>query len=250
MSDIPIKNSSDMAGVRASAGIAARVLKTLTQAVAPGITTADLDVLARDTIREFDAVSAFLNYRGFPAQICVSINDEVIHGIPGTRQIVPGDLVSIDVGVRYRGFHGDNAETVLVGVSDPTYVDLVETTRRALAAGIAAVVPGRHLSDVSHAVEQVARAAGCGVVREFVGHGIGRELHEEPQIPNYGRPGHGPIMRPGMVFCIEPMLTRGSPAIRVLEDRWTVVTRDGSPAAHCEHQVAVVPEGAEVLTPR
>ena len=247
---IPIKDEEQLAGMRASGRLAAEVLREVCAAVAPGVTTGELDTLAARAIRTRGAESAFLNYRGFPGTICVSVNDEVIHGIPGPRVIALGDVVSVDVGVRYNGFCGDNAETVMVGVTDPDVIALVETARQALARGVDAVAPGRRLSDVSHAVEREARAGRCGVVEEFVGHGIGVELHEEPQVPNFGRPGRGPVLQAGMVFCIEPMLTRGGRQVRVLPDGWTVLTCDGSPAAHCEHMVAVMPGGAEVLTPR
>ena len=247
---IALKNEEQLAGMRVSGRLAAEVLREVCDAIAPGVTTAELDDVAARAIRARGAESAFLNYRGYPGTICVSVNDEVIHGIPGGRVIALGDVVSVDVGVRYGGFCGDNAETVMVGVADPGVVSLVETARRALAEGIAAVAPGRRLSDVSHAVEQAARAGGCGVVQEYVGHGIGTELHEEPQVPNFGRAGRGPLLQAGMVFCIEPMLTCGGRQVRVLPDGWTVVTCDGSPAAHCEHMVAVMPGGAEVLTPR
>ena len=247
---IPIKSETELAGMRESGRLAAEVLRAVCEAVAPGVTTAELDAIAVEAIRERGATSAFLNYRGYPGSICVSINDEVIHGIPGPRRIELGDTVSVDVGVRYKGFCGDNAETVLVGVTDAGVIALVETARRALAEGIAAVAPGRHLSDVSHAIEREARAGDCGVVEEFVGHGIGEDLHEEPQVPNFGRPGRGPVLKAGMVFCIEPMLNRGDRKVRVLPDKWTVVTCDGQVAAHCEHMVAVVPSGVEVLTLR
>jgi methionyl aminopeptidase len=245
---IPIKNEAQLAGMRVSGRLAAEVLREVCQAVAPGVTTADLDAVAVQAIRAREAESAFLNYRGFPGSICVSVNEEVIHGIPGDRRVELGDLVSVDVGVRFRGFNGDNAETVMVGVTDASVIDLVNTTRRALHQGIAAVAPGRHLSDVSHAVEREAHAGSCGVVEEFVGHGIGVDLHEEPQVPNFGRPGRGPILKEGMVFCIEPMLNRGSRKVRVLPNNWTVVTCDGKYAAHCEHMVAVVAGGVEILT--
>jgi methionyl aminopeptidase len=246
---IPIKTEGELTAMRASGRVAAAVLAQVASAVAPGVTTGELDELARRLIREQGAESAFLGYRGFPGAICVSVNEEVIHGIPGRRTVAMGDLVSLDVGVRYRGFIGDTATTVMVGVIDAGSVRLVETTRRALTAGIAAVRPGAHLSDVSHAVEQAVRAAGCSVVREFVGHGVGRELHEEPQVPNYGRPGRGPVLKVGMTFCIEPMVNLGRPEVDVLADKWTVVTRDGRPSAHFEHTVAVGADGAEILTP-
>jgi methionyl aminopeptidase len=247
---IVLKNAQQLDGMRESGRLAAEVLREVCAAVSPGVTTADLDAVAVGAIRARGAESAFLNYRGFPGSICVSVNDEVIHGIPGRRRIDLGDVVSVDVGVRYRGFHGDNAETVLVGVTDEAVIGLVETTRRALLMGVQAVAPGRRLSDVSHAIEREARAGNCGVVEEFVGHGIGTALHEEPQVPNFGAPGRGPVLKDGMVFCIEPMFNRGSRNVRVLPDGWTVVTCDGQMAAHCEHMVAVVPGGVEILTPR
>ncbi len=247
---IKIKNERQMEGMRASGAMAAAVLGDVCAAVGPGMTTQDLDAVAVESIRSRGAKSAFLNYRGFPASICVSVNEEVIHGIPGPRRIELGDVVSIDVGVLYNGFYGDNAETVLVGVTDPSVIDLVETTRRALMKGVERVGPGVHLSDISYAIEQVARRGGCGVVQEFVGHGIGEELHEDPQVPNFGKKGRGPVLREGMVFCIEPMFNRGSRNIRTLQDNWTVVTEDGAVAAHCEHMVAVTADGVEILTPR
>ncbi len=244
------KSESELAGMRTAGRMAAEVLQEVCAAVAPGVTTQELDEVAVAAIRSRGATSAFLDYRGYPKSICVSVNEEVIHGIPGPRCIRPGDIVSIDVGVAYQGFYGDNAETVLVGVTDPATIKLLQTTQRALEKGIAAVAPGRRLSDVSHAIELEARAGGCGVVEEFVGHGIGRELHEEPQVPNFGAPGRGPLLQEGMVFCIEPMFNRGSRRVRVLQDGWTVVTSDGQVAAHCEHMVAVIPGGVEILTPR
>jgi methionyl aminopeptidase len=242
------KTAGELDAMRASGRLAAGVLARLAAAVAPGVTTADLDALARELLRARGASSAFLGYRGFPGAICVSVNEEVIHGIPGPRRIAPGDLVSLDVGVRYEGFVGDTATTVMVGVADPDRVRLVAAAQRALEAGIAAVRAGARLSDVSHAVESAVRAGGCNVVRAFVGHGVGRELHEEPQVPNYGRPGRGPLLAPGVTFCIEPMVNLGDGGVDVLADGWTVVSRDGKPSAHFEHTVAVLPDGAEVLT--
>ena len=246
---IPVKTDAELAAMRASGRLAAGVLQRLAVAVVPGIATAELDALARELLRERGATSAFLGYRGFPGAICVSVNEEVIHGVPGRRRIVPGDLVALDVGVRYEGFIGDTATTVMVGVADPECVRLVTATQRALDAGIAAVRPGARLSDVSHAVETAVTAGGCSVVRAFVGHGVGRELHEEPQVPNYGRPGCGPVLQAGMTFCIEPMVNLGRSEVEVLADGWTVVARDGRPSAHFEHTVAVRTGGVEVLTP-
>jgi methionyl aminopeptidase len=234
--------------MRVSGRLAGEVLRQVAAAVVPGITTRELDALTRQLIDEKRATPSFLGYRGFPAALCVSVNEEVIHGIPGARRILPGDVVSLDVGVFYQGFHGDTATTVLVGVSDPDILRLVDATRRARDAGIAAVRPGAKLGDVSHAVEQVVRQAGCSVVRDFVGHGIGRQLHEDPQIPNYGSPGRGPVLKVGMTLCIEPMVNIGRPDVSVLRDGWTVVTQDGRPSAHFEHTVAVGENGAEILT--
>lgn len=226
----------------------AEVLRQVADAVQPGVTTGELDALTRRLIEGMKAKPSFLGYQGYPAAICISINDEVIHGIPGRRVVLPGDVVSLDVGVFYKGFHGDSATTVMVGVTDADVIRLVETTRRALAAAVAAVRPGGRLSDVSHTVESVAKASGCSVVREFVGHGVGRHLHEEPQVPNYGLPGRGPVLKPGMTLAIEPMVNLGRPEVAVLDDKWTVVTRDGKPSAHFEHTVAVLEESVEVLT--
>ena len=247
---IRLKNDRELELLREAGRLSAELLRRCAEAVVPGVTTREIDAVARKACADMGVESAFLGYRGYPGCICISVNEEVIHGIPGGRVINVGDVVSLDGGVIYRGYNGDNARTVMVGVTDPAVVELVEQTEAALAAGIAAVAPGRRLSDVSAAVEKVARAANLGIVREYVGHGIGTALHEEPEVPNFGRPGHGPVLREGMVFCIEPMLTRGKAKIDVLGDGWTVVTRDGLPAAHAEHMVAVTAGGAEVLTPR
>ena len=245
---IVIKDENELAAMRVSGRLAAEVLQALAAAVAPGITTGDLDALARRLIQERGATSAFLGYHGYPGTVCVSVNEEVIHGIPGARRIEAGDLVSLDVGVTFGGFVGDTATTVMVGVIDPELVRLVATTQRALEVGIAAARAGAHLSDVSSAVEQAVLAGGCSVVREFVGHGIGRAMHEDPQVPNYGRPGRGPVLKPGMTFCIEPMVNLGRAEVEVLADNWTVVTRDRRPSAHFEHMIAVREGGADVLT--
>jgi methionyl aminopeptidase len=245
---IPIKDATEMAAMRQSCRIAAELLAFLADSVKPGITTGELDASARAWLRKHGAESAFLGYHGFPGAICVSVNEEVIHGIPGKRVIKTGDVVSLDVGVRYRGFIGDTATTVMVEVSDCATIAMVDATRNALAAGIAMVKPGNRVSDVSHAVEQAVKGAGCSVVREYVGHGVGRELHEEPQIPNYGLPGRGPLLKQGMTFCIEPMVNLGRADVEVLSDRWTVVTRDSRPSAHFEHTVAVIDGGVEILT--
>jgi len=245
---ITCKRGRELDAMRVSGRLAGEVLRQVAAEVVPGISTRELDALARQLIDEKRATPSFLGYRGFPAALCVSVNEEVIHGIPGARRILPGDVVSIDVGVFYQGFHGDTATTVLVGVSDPDILRLVDATRRARDAGIAAVRAGAKLGDVSHAVEQMVRQTGCSVVRDFVGHGIGRQLHEDPQIPNYGSPGRGPVLKVGMTLCIEPMVNLGRPDVSVLRDGWTVVTQDGRPSAHFEHTVAVGEDGAEILT--
>ena len=245
---IPLKSADELDAMRASCRMTAEVLGQVAAAVQPGVTTGELDALTRRLIEGMKAKPSFLGYRGYPGAICISINDEVIHGIPGRRIVLPGDVVSLDVGVYYKGFHGDSATTVMVGVTDADVIRLVETTKQALVAALAAAKPGGRLSDVSHAVESIAKAAGCSVVREFVGHGVGRHLHEDPQIPNYGKPGCGPVLKPGMTLAIEPMVNLGRPEVVVLEDEWTVVTRDGKPSAHFEHTVAVLEESVEVLT--
>jgi methionyl aminopeptidase len=245
---IVVKSAADLERLRASAQIAARVRDRVSGKVSPGVTTDELAEYAGELIRQFGAESAFLGYRGFPGQICVSVNETVVHGIPGPRRVGLGDIVSIDIGVRYGGFVGDTATTVMVGVTDPDVIRLVRTAERALETGIACVRPGRRLSDVSHAIEQVVTEAEFSVVREFVGHGIGRQMHEEPQIPNFGAAGRGPVLRQGMTFCLEPMVNLGGAAIEVQQDGWTVVTRDRKPSAHVEHMVAVGEAGPEILT--
>lgn len=245
---IDLKSREQLRILRDCGRFAALALRTVAEAAAPGVTTRDLADLADETFRKLGCRSAFLGYQGFPGTICVSVNEEVIHGIPGDRTLMEGDLVSIDLGVKYRGFFGDNARTVLVGTGDEENVNLMNTTRRALENGIAACRPGRKLSEISHAVEQTAVASGFSVVRDFVGHGIGKRLHEEPQVPNFGAPGRGPVLRPGMVLCIEPMVNAGTGAVVVQPDGWTAVTRDRRPSAHFEHMVAVTDDAAEILT--
>jgi methionyl aminopeptidase len=250
MRKIPIKTPAELELMRQAGRLAAAVLKRVSAAVAPGVTTAELDALAARTMKELGVVSAFLGYMNYPANICISVNDSIIHGIPGQHIVKEGDVVSLDVGVWYKGFAGDNAETIVVGQPDKDTERLVRFTEEALMAGVAACRGGARLGDVSHAVERVAILNGLAVVREFVGHGIGRALHEDPQIPNFGPPRRGPILKPGMVLCIEPMFNLGSRAIQILDDGWTVVTRDGRHSAHFEHMVAVTDDTPEILTPR
>jgi methionyl aminopeptidase len=245
---IIVKSAADLEGMRAAGEVAARVRDAVAASVAPGVLTRELGEFAGEQLRVFGAESAFLGYRGYPGQICVSVNEEVVHGIPGGRRIQLGDIVSIDVGVRLDGYIGDTATTVMVGVTDPDVLRLVETTRRALEQGIGCARAGRRLSDISHAIEREATAAGFHVVREFVGHGIGRRMHEDPQIPNFGRPGRGPSLKAGMTFALEPMVNMGGAAVQVAEDGWTVRTVDGAPSAHFEHTVALREGAAEILT--
>jgi methionyl aminopeptidase len=246
------KSPEEIEKMRRAGRIVAGTIERVLAAVRPGITTGDLDRVAEDHIRGQRALPSFQGYRGFPASICASLNDEVVHGIPGpARTLNPGDLLSLDFGAIWRGYHADSAVTVFVG--DPPTAEaekLVRVTEESLEAGISEIRPGKRLSDIGNAVQQVVEGAGFSVVREYVGHGIGRDLHEDPQIPNYGPPGRGPEMKPGLVVAIEPMVNLGDWRTRVLADRWTVVTADGSLSAHFEHTIAVTEDGHEVLTAR
>jgi methionyl aminopeptidase len=235
--------------MRRAGRITAQAREVVAAAVRPGITTGELDAIAEESIRSEGAVPSFKGYRGFPASICASVNQELVHGIPGPRVLREGDLFTADVGAIWEGFHGDSAVTVFVGDSPPGDVEkLMRVTEESLESGIGRAVPGGRLSDISHAVQQVVEGAGFSVVREYVGHGIGRALHEDPQVPNYGIPGRGPELRPGLVLAIEPMVNAGGWETRQLDDGWTVVTADGSLCAHFEHTVAVTEDGPEVLT--
>jgi methionyl aminopeptidase len=245
---IVIKNDEDLRRLRVSAGIAARVRDEVAAWIRPGLTTGEIADFAGALIEQSGAKCAFLGYRGFPGKICVSVNDEVVHGIPGDRRIGIGDLVSLDIGVLKDGFFGDTATTVMVGVTIPDWIRLVKTTERALLSGLEQARIGARLSDISNVIQRVAEAEGFSVVREFVGHGIGRALHEEPQVPNFGRAGKGPRLREGMTLAIEPMVNLGKAAVKVLDDGWTVLTADRSPSAHFEHTVAVGKDGPEILT--
>jgi methionyl aminopeptidase len=245
---IILKSADEIRRMRESGRIAARVRDALARMVAPGITTREMDAEAARLMAAMGARSAFLGYHGYPGQTCLSIDCAVVHGVPDDRRIELGQIVSIDVGVIYDGYVGDTATTVMVGVSDPAVIRLVAVTERALAAGIAKAVAGGRLSDVSHAIEQTAVAAGFQVVRNFVGHGVGRKMHEDPQIPNYGPPGCGPKLRPGMTLAIEPMVNMGVSEVEVMEDGWTVLTADRKPSAHFEHTVAIGADGPEILT--
>ncbi len=245
---IKIKSTAELDRMRVSCRMAATVRDAVAKAIKPGVTTLELDEYAQELIAKMGAKSAFYGYRGFPGHICVSVNDEVVHGIPSQRIVRLGDILSVDFGVTYDGFVGDTATTVMVGVTDPDVIRLITVTEKALTAAIEQAVVGNRLSDISHAVETVATAAGMGIVRDFVGHGIGRKMHEDPQIPNFGRPGRGPKLRAGMTFALEPMLNLGTEEVEVMSDGWTVLTKDRRPSAHFEHTVAIAEGQAEILT--
>ena len=246
---IPIKTAAEVERMRVACRLSAQLLAEVAAQVRPGTTTGELDAFAAARMRALGVKSAFFGYGGFPGYTCISLNEEVVHGIPGPRAINAGDLVSVDLGVVADGFIGDNATTVRVGAVDAESARLCEVTAAALAAGIAAARAGSRLGDVGHAVQAVAEAAGFSVVRDYCGHGVGRKLHEEPQIPNYGLPGKGPVLRPGMTLAIEPMVNQGTHRVEVLPNRWTVRTCDRKRSAHFEHTVLVVPDGpAEILT--
>ncbi len=234
--------------MREAGRIVAHVLETLKAAVRPGISTLELDELARETMVKKGAKPAFKGYRGFPGHICTSVNEEVVHGIPSRQRLKPGDIVGLDVGAVLEGYYSDAAVTVAVDGISPEVAKLIEVTQRALFEGIAAATPRHRLSDISHAVQRAVEQQGFSVVRDFVGHGIGAQLHEPPQIPNYGDPGFGPVLKPGMVLAIEPMVNQGKPEVEVLSDGWTAVTKDRKLSAHFEHTVAVTEGEPEILT--
>jgi methionyl aminopeptidase len=248
MSSIPIKTPAEIAKMRAAGRAAAIVLDRLAKMVAPGITTGEIDRAAGELMAELGCRSAFLGYRGFPGQTCISVNEEVVHGIGGRRRLNYGDLVKIDTGVILDGWIGDTATSVPCGAVDPETERLCTATRRILESAIPFAVAGRRLGELSNHIEAEALRQGLGVVREFVGHGVGRKLHEEPQIHNFGRKTSGPRLKAGMTLAIEPMINLGGEGVRILEDGWTVVTEDGKPSAHFEHTVLVTENEPEVLT--
>lgn len=245
---VVVKTAEEIARMRRACRLAARALQLVLQAVAPDVSTGHLDRLAETFIRDHGGVPSFKHYRGYPASICVSVDEEVVHGIPGRRRLRQGSIVSIDLGVYLDGFHGDVARTVPVGDVDEETYRLLRVAEEALAAGIREAREGRTTGDVGWAIQQVAEGAGFSVVRDFAGHGIGRELHEGPEVPNFGTPGAGVPLRRGLTLAIEPMVNAGGSEVVVLEDGWTVRTRDRLRSAHFEHTVAVDVNGAEVLT--
>lgn len=236
--------------MRRAGAILVATLNRLEEALRPGVTTAGLDAIADKSITDAGAIPSFKGYRGFPASICTSPNEAIVHGIPGSQALEEGDILSVDVGVFFEGWHADSAWTFPVGDIDARAAELLKVTEASLDAAVARCKPGLRLGDVGHAVEEVAAGAGFSVVREYAGHGIGRRLHEELWIPNYGPPGRREMLTAGMTLAIEPMVNMGGPETRLLDDGWTVVTADGSLSAHFEHTVAITPEGCEVLTLR
>lgn len=245
---IVLKSAAELEKMRAAGRIVAEILAMLSLQVKPGATTAELDRLAERECLRRKAKPAFKGYGGFPFAICASPNDRVVHGFPDQRPLVEGDILSIDFGVLCQGFYGDAAVTVPVGQVDEATMALVEATRESLEQAIGVARPDGRLSDISHAVQTWVEPRGFSVVREFVGHGIGRQLHEAPQLPNFGPPGQGPRLKPGMTLAIEPMINAGVPGVRILEDGWTAVTQDGKRSAHFEHTVAITEHGPEILT--
>jgi len=248
---IVCRSAAELERMREAGRLVGEVLTELTAAVAPGVSTAELDEIAERRIRQAGATPAFKGYHGYPATICASINDEVIHGIPsGRRVLAEGDIISIDVGAALDGYYGDSAVTLPVGQVSEQAATLLRVTEESLYKAIEQARPGKRVSDIGHAVQRHVEAFGFSVVREFVGHGIGVRMHEEPQVPNYGEPGHGPRLAEGMVLAIEPMVNAGKPAVKVLADGWTAVTRDTSLSAHFEHTVAVTSGEPWILTAR
>jgi len=245
------RTAAELEKMRAAGRLVGQVLTELSAKVAPGVTTADLDAIAEGLIVDAGAIPAFKGYHGYPATICASVNEEVIHGIPsGKRVLEDGDVISIDVGASLAGYFGDSAVTLPVGPVSEEAARLLRVTDESLYKAIDTVKPGGRISDIGHAVQKHVEAHGFSVVREFVGHGIGQAMHEDPQIPNYGDPGRGPRLAEGMVLAIEPMVNAGKPAVKVLSDGWTAVTRDRSLSAHFEHTVAVTADGPWILTAR
>ena len=245
---ITIKSRKEFEKMAFAGQTVAEVLETVKRSSEPGVSLKELDAIAAEVIRSRGCTPSFLGYHGYPANICTSPNGVIVHGIPSDYRLVEGDILSIDAGAIYEGFHGDAAITFPIGETTPEVQLLIDSTERALAAGISAVNAGARLGDIGHAVESEAHLHGFGVVREYVGHGIGRQMHEDPQVPNYGKPGTGTKLKKGMAICIEPMFNLGGPETAVEEDGWTVVTADGSLSAHFEHTIAITDSGPNVMT--
>lgn len=246
---IILKTPEELELISRASQIVVECQKVLIRELKPGMTTLELDVLTETCIRDLGGIPAFKGYRNYPMSLCASINEEVVHGIPSRRELKDGDIIGLDVGAIVEGFYGDGAITVSVGEVQPPICQLIQVTRDALSKGIEQAVVGKRLSDISSAIQTHVEQYGFSVVRDFVGHGIGRQLHEEPQVPNYGKPGQGPRLKPGMALAIEPMVNMGGAGVKVLDDKWTAVTRDGSLSAHFEHTISIEPTGPpRVLT--
>jgi methionyl aminopeptidase len=245
---IILKSKREIEKMAVACRIVAEVLQEIVQAVRPGVTTLELDALAEQGIKTRGGIPAFKGYRGFPSTLCASINEQIVHGIPSKRRLRAGDIVGLDLGAKWEGYYGDAAVTVPVGKVSSEAENLVAAAREALAIGIKQVEVGRHLSDISHAIQHYTEGRRYSVVRDFVGHGIGTALHEAPQVPNFGPPGRGPRLKAGMILAIEPMVNLGGADVEILDDGWTVVTIDGQLSAHFEHTVAILDEGPQVLT--
>lgn len=248
---ITIRTPEEIEKIALASKLTADTLSLLERTVRPGISTLELDRIAEEYIRSNGGIPSCKGYEGYPASLCTSVNDMVVHGIPSAKKILrKGDIISIDLVVELNGYMGDSCITIPVGHTNKKNLQLIEVTEQALFAGIKQAVPGNHVGDIGYAVEKTVKPYGYGVLREYVGHGIGTDMHEDPEVPNYGTPGHGPRLEEGMVICIEPMITMGSPDILTLRDGWGVVTADGKPAAHIEHTVAITKNGPRILTLR
>ena len=245
---ITLKTPQEIEKMRKAGRVVATTLEALRAAAQVGMTTGDLDELARQKIAEAGAIPSFKGYHGFPGHICASVNEEVVHGIPGNRVLKEGDILSVDLGAIVEGYHGDSAITFPIGSISSEIQLLLQVTEESLYKGIQAAIVGHRLGDVSSAIQTHVDSYQFGIVREFVGHGIGSQMHEDPKIPNYGPPHQGPLLKAGMTLAIEPMVNLGTPDVRILDDQWTVVTRDGKPSAHFEHTILITENGPEILT--
>ncbi len=245
---IVLKTGRELKIMKEACRISAGALQVIGKAIEPGVTTAELDRMAEQYILKEGGTPNFKNYQGYPATACISINNEVIHGIPGSRKILAGDIVSVDLGAKFNGYHGDNAATFACGDVSAEAKRLMDATRESLYEGIGAACAGNRIGDIGNAVQRYVESRGFSVVRQFVGHGIGTQLHEAPEVPNFGNPGRGVRLLPGMTIAIEPMVNVGDPEVKVLSDGWTVITKDGSLSAHFEHTIVVTPDGPQIMT--
>ena len=245
---ITLRSAKEISDMKAACKLSAEALALAGSLVAPGVTTREIDAKVKKFITSHGAKPSVLGYGGFPGSACISINEQIIHGIPGDRVIEEGDIVNVDVGAFYKGYHGDNAATFGAGKVSPAAQKLMDATRESLLAGIEAAQPGNRIGDIGHAVETYVTERGYSVVRDFIGHGVGHELHEDPEVPNYGRAGHGPRLTPGMTIAIEPMVNEFGSQVEILKDGWTVITKDGGLSAHFEHTIAITASGPVILT--